>query len=221
MFFRLLIALFLPLMAYAELHRGLWFWGSTTLPDATSSPFGSTIVVGDGTAEDESVTFFTTHNVKRVYGSYQNRPVSEAAVIRAWNSKLDAAGIQSQLLVDGIAVNDTAEVDNIINKITNRLITFNAGSTPAQQFDALHLDLEPQGLPEWDSGTSADKRDLLDDLLQVYVDIRDHLDTEGLTGFPIYADIPYFWDKLPVDGGSVGWADAAERDAWFTAVDAP
>lgn len=177
-------------------------------------------MVGDSSAEDESIAFFTTHDVKRIYGSYQNRPVSEPAVIGAWNAKLDAAGIQSQLLIDGIEVNDPVEVDNILNKISNRLIDFNAAATPAEQFDALHLDLEPQGLPEWDSGTPAEKRDLLDNLLEAYVDIRSLLDSEGLTGFPVYADIPFFWDKLPVDGVSVGWTDVADRDAWFTAIDA-
>lgn len=220
LFSRILLIL-LPLSAFADFHRGLWFWGNTTLPDATTSPYGSSIVVGDGSAEDESIAFFTAHDVKRLYGSYQNRPVSEPATIRAWNVKLDAAGVQSQLLVDGNAVNDPVEVTNILGKITNRLITFNAGSTPAEQFDALHLDLEPQGLAEWDGGTPADKRGLLDDLLQAYVDIRDLLDTAGLTTVPIYADIPFSWDKLPTDGGSIGWADATDRDNWFAAIDVP
>ncbi|MGD9419310.1 MAG: hypothetical protein Q7R22_010225 [Verrucomicrobiota bacterium JB025] len=214
----LLILLTLPL--HAQLHRGVWFWGSTTLPDASSSPFGSSTVVGDSTAEDESIAFFTSHDVKRLYGSYQNRPVSEPATIAAWNTKLAAAGIQSQLLLDGNAVNDPAEVASILTKITNRLINFNNtyAADPPSRFDALHLDLEPQGLPEWDSGTPADKRLLLDDLLQAYADIRAHLDSNGHASLPIYADIPFSWDKLPVDGGSIDWADATDRDNWFTAV---
>ncbi len=221
--FRLfLLLLSIAPAAPADIHRGLWFWGSTTLPDDTTSPFGSALVVGDGVAEDESVAFFVAHGVKRLYGSYQNRPVSEPATIASWNAKLDAVGIQSQLLLDGNAVNDPAEVANWLGKITNRLINFNASHAgePAKQFDALHLDLEPQGLPEWDGGSPADKRDLLDDLLQAYTDIRSHLDTAGLAGLPIHADIPFFWDKLPADGGSVGWADASDRDGWFAAIDA-
>ncbi|MCP5532687.1 MAG: hypothetical protein H7A49_09705 [Akkermansiaceae bacterium] len=215
----LLLSVFVS-SASAENHRGVWFWGSTTLPGGGSSPFGSSVVVGDGTAEDETVAFFTSHDVKRLYGSYQNRPVSEPSVIAAWNAKLDAAGVNSQILIDGNAVNDPAEITSILGKITNRLINFNNSQPAASRFDALHLDLEPQGLPEWDSGTPADKRDLLDDLLQAYTDIRAHLDTAGFTTFPIYADIPFSWDKLPVDGGSIGWTDATDRDNWFADVDA-
>ena len=42
----------LSLPCSAELHRGVWFWGSTTLPDASPSPYGSIAVVGDGVAID-------------------------------------------------------------------------------------------------------------------------------------------------------------------------
>jgi hypothetical protein len=209
-----------PLTLHAELHRGVWFWGSTTLPNLTSSPFGSSLVVGNPAAEDESITFFGLHGVERVYGSYQNRPVSHPGTIAAWNAKLDTAGISSQILIDGNAVNDPAEMSSILGKITNRLINFNAslGGDAASKFDALHLDLEPQGLPAWDSGTPATKRVLLDNLAQAYIDIRALLDGAGLAAMPLYADIPYTWDKLPVDGGSIGWVDAADRDGWFAGI---
>ena len=217
----LILTCFLSLLTEfaAGQNRGVWFWGSTTLPGGGASPYGSIDVVGDTVAENETVAFFTSYGVKMVYGSYQNRPVSEPAVIAAWNAKLDAAGISSQLLLDGIAVNDPAFMTSLLNKVTNRLINFNNSlADPAEKFDALHLDLEPQGLALWDGGTPAVKRALLDDLLLAYEDVRALLDTAGFTGMPIYADIPCFWDKLPVDGGSVGWADAIDRDAWFNDV---
>ena len=214
----LILTCFLSLLTEfaAGQNRGVWFWGSTTLPGGGASPYGSIDVVGDTVAENETVAFFTSYGVKMVYGSYQNRPVSEPAVIAAWNAKLDAAGISSQLLLDGIAVNDPAFMTSLLNKVTNRLINFNNSlADPAEKFDALHLDLEPQGLALWDGGTPAVKRALLDDLLLACEDVRALLDTAGFTGLPIYADIPFFWDKLPVDDGSVGWADSIDRDAWF------
>jgi len=219
--FFLLYSCVLLLPSHAELHRGVWFWGSTTLPDASPSPFGSIDVVddvvADGTDEDETIAFFTAHGVKRVYGSYQNRPVSDAGDIAAWNTKLDDAGIESQLLLDG---NEVADVGYLTTKITNRLINFNLamGTDEAAKFDALHLDLEPQGLPAWDSGTPADKRALLQELYDAYVTIRNHLTAAGapFDTMPIYADMPFFWDKLPVDSGSVDWADAADRDDWYS-----
>ena len=53
------------------------------------------VVVGDPAKEGETINFFNIHGVKRVHGSYQNRPVSELTVIAAWNAKLDAADITS------------------------------------------------------------------------------------------------------------------------------
>ena len=206
-----------------ELHRGVWFWNSTSLPGgAGASPYGSGVVVGDATKEDETVSFFTTHGVKRVYGSYQNRPVTEPGVIGAWNAKLDTAGIMSQLLIDFNDVDDPAEVSDMLVKITNRLINFNTlmGADEAKKFDALHVDFEPQGLPVWSGATPAVKRALLDDLADTYAAVRTHLDTAGFTSIPIFADIPFWFDKLPVDGGSIGWADAADRDAWFAGIGA-
>ncbi|MFT5412870.1 MAG: hypothetical protein ACI9NC_005622, partial [Verrucomicrobiales bacterium] len=207
--------------AEAQLHRGLWFWGSTTLPGGDASPYGSIDVVGDSVAEDESINFFNTHGVKRIYGSYQNRPVApaaEKAKIAAWNTKLDAAGIESQLLLDGNAVNDSVWMDGLLVKIDNRLINFNNsfGADEASKFKALHLDLEPQGLGLWSD--HLDKRLLLGHLLQAYVDIRDHLDAAGFTTMPIYADIPFFYDKMWDGSEGVGWASTTDRDDWYTDV---
>jgi hypothetical protein len=208
---------------HADVHHGVWFWGSTTLPDASSSPYGSTVVVGDVAKENECILFFEYHHIKRIYGSYQNRPVSEPSVIAAWNGKLDAAGIQSQLLIDGDAVNDSVYMLDVLNKVSNRLISFNTdlGTNVHQMFDALHLDLEPQKLALWDSGAAAVKRELLGSLLQAYADIRSLLDSSGYTNIPMYADIPFTWDKLPGDGGSIGWTNAADRDGWYADIAGP
>ncbi|MBK1834419.1 hypothetical protein [Roseibacillus ishigakijimensis] len=206
---------------YGQLNRGVWFWGSTTTPDGPS-PYGSSVVVGDAAKEDETITFFTTHGVKRVYGSYQNRPVSEAGVIAAWNEKLEFAGIQSQLLFDLINIHDPAEVASLLNKIQTRFINFNSSfyDLPQYRFDAIHLDIEPQGSAPWDAADGMGKRAILDDLSALYADIRALLVTEGMATVPIYADIPYTWDKLPADGGSIAWADASDRDAWFAGLGA-
>ena len=152
-----IIILASALTAQAELHRGIWFWGTTNVPSATPgapdepSAYGSIPVVGDGAKEDETINFFTTYGVKRVYGSYQNRPLTDPSTIAAWNTKLDTAGIQSQLLVDGNAVNNGVWMAALLVKIDNRLINFNnsLGADEPSKFKALHLDLEPQGLSLW------------------------------------------------------------------------
>ncbi|NNM30743.1 MAG: hypothetical protein HKO57_14580, partial [Akkermansiaceae bacterium] len=216
--FLLVLALAPVFWAEGAPNRGLWFWGSTTLPGGAPSTHGSIDVVGDPLEELIAVSFMTTYGVKRVYGSYQNRPVSEPGTIADWNAELDAAGIESQLLIDGTAVHIPAEVADLQDKIAERLIDFNIlfASNPAKQFDALHLDLEPQGTYVWDSDTTGtDKRALLDDLAAVFAAIRTQLDTAGFASIPIYADIPFFWDKLPADGGSVAWADTTDRNDWY------
>jgi hypothetical protein len=220
-----------PVVGGAEPNRGLWFWQSTTLPTGAASTHGSLMVVGDGVEEDAAIVFMTDYGIKRVFGSYGVRPVTQPLQISAWNAKLDAAGIDSQLLLDGNAVNDGAYMANFYGKIADRLIAFNNVEAPdeASKFDALHLDLEPQQLDLWkDDAVGTDKRALLTDLANAYAAIRLQLDTAGLSDIPIYADINFSWDKLPVDGGSVAWggvgaseaAALADRNAWYAGIGA-
>ncbi|WP_411846240.1 hypothetical protein AAFN60_00755 [Roseibacillus persicicus] len=206
-------------LASGELNRGVWFWGTTTTPDGPS-PYGSTVVVGDSAKEDETIAFFNTHGVKRVYGSYQNRPVSDTAAIAAWNEKLEYNFIESQLLFGFVNIDEPTQVATLLSNIQSRFIDYNNSfyDLPQYRFDALHLDIEPQGTDAWDDGDGTVRRAMLEDLKDLYADIRALLVTEGMGTVPIYADIPYTWDKLPVDGGSIAWADAADRDAWFAGI---
>ena len=41
------------------------------------------------------------------------------------------------------------------------------------------------------------------------------MDAGGYASLPIYADIPFTWDKIP---GSIAWAGEADRDGWFAAL---
>lgn len=201
--------------AYANLHRGVWFWYSST------SPYGSSNIVGNAVLEAQTVSFLNARGVKRIYGSYKNRSVDEPGTIAAWNDRLHDAGIQSQILfAEPTWVTNNA---SLLAKITTRVIDFNTapGRLAPEKFKAVHLDLEPQQLGTWDSGTPADKRSLLDELLATYVAVRAHLDAAGLYSVGVYADLPVWYDKLPVDGGSVGWTDAADRDDWHAAIGVP
>ncbi len=211
-------------IAQGSPHRGVWFWNSTKV-DGVVSEHSSTDVVGPttGSDEDAAIAFMTLQGIKEVYGSYSHRPKTIPTDIWPWNEKLDAAGIESQLLISGFEADDPdpltdADHDELVGKVTDRLITFNdAAPSAAAKFDALHLDLEPQTLDAWSTGTAADKRAFLDDLLDAYVDIRAALDIGGYAALPMYADIPFTWDKIP---GSIGWADATDRDGWYTAIGA-
>lgn len=213
----IILAAVLPFSAHATPNRGLWFWGSTSIPDGAGgtvdSPYGSNLVVGNPVLERDCLAFFKLHHVKRLYGSYGNRPVSEQATIADWNEKLDCLRIDSQVLIAGSLVSP-ADHSYYLSRVTSRLINFNDdfAAQPSRQFDALHLDIEPQQQHAWKIGSGSVRRAFLNDLLNTYTAIRNHLDANGYPGFPIYADIPFSWDKYP---GSIAWADAADRDGWF------
>ncbi|MBK1828474.1 hypothetical protein [Haloferula rosea] len=215
------------LLTRATPERGTWFWGNTTVPTG-SSPHGSSVVVGDSAKEDAEIAFMTAWGVTRVYGSYGTGPGinAERAKYREWNAKLHAAGIESQLLLSEFDPGDpSTELTNpvsLLNKIQARLIDFNDVATlPEEKFDALHLDVEPQTLNAWkDSGggTPAIRRAFLDDLLQLYLDVRALLDGAGYASLPIYADIPWNWGKFP--STTAGWVDEPDRNAWYASVNA-
>jgi hypothetical protein len=138
-------------------------------------------------------------------------------VIAAWNAKLHASGIQTQSLMSENTWIQPANRPTLLSHITTRLIGFNTapGRTVAERFDALHLDIEPQALPEWSGLTPTQKRSYLLLLRDTFADVRSHLASLGQPTFPVYADLPVWFDNLPIAGGSIGWIDAADRDQWY------
>lgn len=209
-----LVLLISSLSAPASKSRSVWFW------QETGSPFGASNIVGNAVLENQTVSFLQNKSVKRVYGSYGQQPVSDGPVIAAWNAKLQAAGIQSQFLMSENTWIFPTNHAGFLLKITERVLDFNnaPGRTAAQKFDALHLDIEPQALGEWSGLTPTGKRDFLFLLRDTYAAVRQHLTNEGAPTFPVYADLPVWFDRLPADGGSVGWSGAAERDQWYADI---
>ena len=192
----------------ANKNRAVWFWASS------SSPYGSANIVGTPVSETQTLNFFNARGIKHVYGSYQNRPVSEPSTIATWNTKLQAEGIESQFLMSENTWIFTSNHASFLSKITNRVIDYNDGRPAAEQFDGLHLDIEPQGLTEWGTATDTEKRDYLNLLSDTYAAVRTHFVTNGLPDFPVYADLPVWFDS----SSSIGWTDAAERDTWYAAI---
>ena len=77
----------------AQVPRGVWWWTGTT------ARWGSAGVVGTAEKEQAAVEEFRRWQIGQVYGSYGARPVSEPGVIASWNTRLHAAGMESQLLL--------------------------------------------------------------------------------------------------------------------------
>jgi len=197
---------------HASKHRGVWFWRDT------GSPYGAITILGNNTLENQTIAFFSSQSIKRVYGSYGSGPVTDAPMIAAWNTKLQSAGIQSQFLMSENTWIFPANRPDLLTKITERVLDYNgaAGRTVPEKFDALHLDIEPQGLPEWSSLSAIQKRDYLNLLRDTFAEVRQHFVNAGQPTFPVYADLPVWFDNYP--GGSIGWVSAVERNQWFSDV---
>jgi hypothetical protein len=222
----------------ANKHRAIWFWGSS------SSPYGSANIVGNNALENQTIAFFNNKRIRRVYGSYGNRPEAdnEPEVIAAWNFKLQAAGIQSQFLM---AENTWIFSDNwpsFLTKVTNRVIEFNAapGRTAAEKFDALHLDIEPQalkasdGVTAWSDLTDVGRRDYLFKLRDTFSSIDSGVSWErtNITGMSVrvglesdvgdtWTDVPEFHDmmeQLETAYGPGGSVDIQSYRGWREAL---
>ena len=203
-------------------NRAVWFWRSHAV-------YGSDVIVGNVARETAAIAFFEREGIKKVYGSYGNRTVSstEAAKIAAWNVRLHAAGIESQFLMSENTWIFPSKRSSLLTKITDRLANFNnaAGRLPEEKFDGLHLDIEPQALDDEDDGvidnngwsdiTDVGRRDYLFLLRDTYDDVRSHVDSVVEIGFPVYADLPVWFDNL---SGSIGWTNSGERDLWFDTI---
>ena len=101
-----------------------------------------------------------------------------------------------------------------------------------ERFDGLHLDLEPQAFKSgyygtggpptcaptseyWDATTS--RAQLLELLLDTYIEVRAFLDGHGYADFPIYVDLPVWIDT----SSSIDWSDTPDFSSagvWFVDV---
>lgn len=202
-----MLILFVPVLA-APTGRGLWMHVNA------GDPLGTDAVVGNPAAESLALARMGLWDVGRVYGGYDDRPVTERATVAAWNSQLDASGVDSQLLL-GSAIHlfpGAACRGELLDQIDARLRDFHLAPpalAPDERFDALHLDIEPHQFKPanhpsppgcadtalyWENATRAPLFALLHETL---VEVRDHLDANGLADVPVYADLPFWVDTSP------------------------
>ena len=191
------------------IERGAWFWYQS------SDPNGAANVVGNSTKENEAIDFLKQWHVTRVYGSYSNLPTSSTSTMAAWNKKLAQAGIESFVVLSDANLVFPAEQSNLQNLVTTRLVNFNNGrSDPLEKFDGIEMDLEPHTLPEWDTGTNADRRALLLNLRDAFAAVRQKLVTSGYGSSLLSAALPTWFDS----SSTIGWTSSADRDQWFTDI---
>lgn len=200
-----------------NINRGMWMYrhpgqalGTDILIDDTTN---------DNTDELAVIANLSTKLVSRVYGNYGSRPIDDASDIAAWNALLDAAGIQSQVLIgdaedifppsDGAAISLCRQT--LLDEIQERFIDFNNGHLPAEQFKALHLDIEPQqynapstscgyrmmNYPSWSTLTKIQKAERYMMLLDTLNEVRQYLDSNGQGSAEIFIDLAPWVDSMP------------------------
>ena len=190
--------------------RGLWFWASD------GQPGGSATVVGDDAEEAAAIASFQGLGVDRVYGAFRDRPSTEPDTIAAWNARLDAAGIESHLLLSSAVLVDADLEPRLEAHLDDWLVSLHAERPAEERFDGVHLDLEPHASADWSGLDAAGKRDQLLALAALYQALRTHLDENGAADIPLAADLPPWFDT----GDSIGWTDTTERDAWLASMGA-
>ena len=207
----LVVCLCIATSATAQ-SRSSWIWKKS------SHPYGSVNILGNAAKEAQAIASMGAWGFDRIYTSTNTISISDRANAANWNASLDAAGIDVQYLMgeNGAAVEPVRSA--FLTKVQDRLIDFNNSRVdPAERFDALHLDIEPHTTVAWDTGTPADRRDILLGLETTYSAIRALLDGDGQAAVKMYADIPVWYDT----SSSIGWTDTAERDQWYTDIAVP
>jgi len=200
--------LLLPFALMGAETRGIWWYS------ARGDSWGAEQVLGDSVREAEVIHFLQEWNIGQVYCGFNARLRGKVPLLRAWNTKLHAAGRSSQLLLDeNTWIYPQHRAKLLALHIQHDLIDFNAtAANPRQRYDALHLDIEPQGLPEWKTLSPAGRKELLFMLRDTFQQVRLYLNQHGAADISVYADLPVWYDQVPEP---VGWSSIAERDDWF------
>ena len=181
----ILIALGQSLLAQAPASRGIWWWTSP------GHAWGTEAVIGDATKEAAVLAFAKQWDIGQFYCCFGKATRANPELIRAWNERAHGAGKSSQLLLSENTWIFPDKRSNLLTQhIQHGLVEFNAATTnPQQRFDALHLDIEPQGLPAWKTMTPTQRRDTLLLLRDTFRDVRAYLDAHGAKELPVYADL--------------------------------
>ena len=181
-------------------NRGAWCW-------PTPGPYGLNYIIGTNALQNAAVAQFKLWGISHVYGFYgdQLQTLPGQAALAAWNTLLNNNGIESQLLISDYSLGSGD------NNIIVEMINFNMKQPLAAQFKAVHLDIEPWGLPSWPTDN---KYNDLVNLAGAYQQVRTELDTNGETNVLIYADLTDWLDST----SAINWPSLTVRDEWFSGI---
>ncbi|HDR04844.1 MAG TPA: hypothetical protein ENN84_06310 [Candidatus Marinimicrobia bacterium] len=185
-----------PKSSAGNAARGLWYWQGTI----------------HAAREDAGlVQHFKKGRIQAVYGAFGYSPYDYPERMKAWNALLHSNEMQSQYLLAGTDWFFPEKREEIFLRLEKNLIEFHKKCQPQERFDAIHLDIEPQALPQWKSGSPQERRELLRLLSESFEAISQYLNRWSDVPLPIYADLPVWFDSFE----TIGWESENDRDAWF------
>ena len=180
-------------------NRGVWCW-------PTPGPYGLNYIIGTNALQNAAVAQFKSWGISHVYGFYgdQLKTVPGQSALAAWNTLLNNNGIESQLLISDYTLGSGD------NNIILEMINFNKNQPLPARFKAVHLDLEPWGLPSW---STDNKYNDLVNLAGEYEQVRTELNTNGQSNVLIYADLADW-----LDTSTINWPSDAVRNQWYAGI---
>lgn len=185
--------------------RWLWFWWNSGDERWLQN------VIDDKEKIQEFLNDCGKYEITRVYGSFGNLPVSQKELVAEWNQKLYDKNIDSQLLLGNDFSNILDNESEFLTQIKERFIDFNNNVSSKEKFQSLHFDIEPQAMNEWADFSLLEKKDMLYELLYLYQNIREYLDSYWYKFTDINIDLPHWFSNLH----SIGWSDENEMQQWF------
>jgi hypothetical protein len=165
--------------------RGLWVWETAPL-------------LSDAGERRTFFEFCKTHGINVVAMQIATRGTGADRQLDAraeWIALITEAhrGRMRVHALDGDPKFARAAQHGTVLSIVNAVVAYNASVAPAARFDGLHLDIEPQALPEWKDPKTREP------LLAEYLEINQGAATRARAAGLLYGvDIPFWW-HMPDD----------------------
>lgn len=212
--------------------RGTWWYRHAS----SGEPYGIQSVLIEGTGALSPIAMadkIEECRFEKVYASYSvltdvsDGVTAEANLVADFNAELHSRGISTQYLISdgwtGSDIDGSIILDDwtsLLAHIQDRVIAFNMAfaSEPAKQFDAIHLDIEPQTAPVCKSSNTLYDgvacHAYFQNLLELVADVFGNQPKDF--HLPVYVDLPVWLDKWET-GSKVTWPAPAEvsRNEWF------
>jgi hypothetical protein len=186
--------------------RGIWFWSNANFDWWVFN------VIWNKNKEDEVISDLQKYRIDRVYGSYGRSISVDEDEVGNWNVKLHNVWIKSDLLIGDDFLSILNNKNDFFLKIKNDFLDFNQSRwNNNEKFNDIHLDIEPQWMDNRSDLSLYEKKWYLYELLILFKELRDYLDTNNGSYADIYIDLPHWFGNL----NSIWWNDEQERNNRF------